>query len=355
MSQRFLKKDSLKSFVDALAADYSLYYIRKGTEGRLHLVEYRGELKGCVIGEVRPFEPLKNFFFCARERVVDGYDDSRQVKEADRKPFCILGAKNCDLKGLDILDYVFAQGEFKDPFYIRNRRNNLIIAADCTKSIETCFCLALGHKTYPEKNYDITVSELREGYVIEAATDKGERFLGKNEGLFGKVSQHHIDERDRIRKRTAEEVALNIRNNEIPNYTEYADIIKANLDSDIWQHEIEKCVECGCCNVICPTCHCFYLIDTAEDDKSEVRFKVWDSCMYKRFARVAGGANPRAHLWERLRNRFEKKFDYFPQVSGLFACTGCGRCYSGCPAKIDIRRILKELVAEKKTKKVKSV
>ena len=72
--------------------------------------------------------------------------------------------------------------------------------------------------------------------------------------------------------------------------------------------------------------------------------------MYKRFALVAGGANPRAHLQERLRNRFEKKFDYFPEVSGDYACTGCGRCFSGCPAKIDIRKILKELVTEKKAK-----
>ena len=72
--------------------------------------------------------------------------------------------------------------------------------------------------------------------------------------------------------------------------------------------------------------------------------------MYKRFARVAGGANPRAHLWERLRNRFEKKFDFFPEVSGHYACTGCGRCFSGCLAKIDIRKVLKDLVAEKKAK-----
>ena len=77
---------------------------------------------------------------------------------------------------------------------------------------------------------------------------------------------------------------------------------------------------------------------------------MWDACMYKRFARVAGGANARPHLWMRLRNRFEKKFDFFPGLAGVYACTGCGRCFSGCPGKIDIRRILKNLVAEKKAK-----
>jgi Fe-S oxidoreductase len=73
------------------------------------------------------------------------------------------------------------------------------------------------------------------------------------------------------------------------------------------------------------------------------RFRSWDSCLLKGFARVAGGANPRPQLANRLRNRFEKKFGYFPQTADLFACTGCGRCISACPAKIDIREIMKRL------------
>ena len=74
------------------------------------------------------------------------------------------------------------------------------------------------------------------------------------------------------------------------------------------------------------------------------RLRIWDSCMIKDFARVAGGANPREKLWMRLRNRFEKKFDFFPKVAGEYACTGCGRCIQACPAKIDIRKVLKKLV-----------
>jgi Fe-S oxidoreductase len=72
--------------------------------------------------------------------------------------------------------------------------------------------------------------------------------------------------------------------------------------------------------------------------------RIWDSCLIEEFAKVAGGANPRSKLWMRLRNRFEKKFDFFPKVADLYACTGCGRCISACPAKIDIRRVLKNLL-----------
>ena len=81
-----------------------------------------------------------------------------------------------------------------------------------------------------------------------------------------------------------------------------------------------------------------------KDEKRMARFRIWDSCMIKDYARVAGDANPRGKLYMRLRNRFEKKFEFFPEVADVYACTGCGRCVSACPAKIDIRKVLKELV-----------
>ena len=344
MKQKFLKKENFERFIGILADVYQVYYLQKDKKGSLHLTKFSDELKDIVVGEVRPFEPLKNFFFLTREKVVDGYRDSEKVKETSSKPFCILGVKNCDLSGFAILDYAFMDGDFKDPFYIKNRENNLIVAADCTKAIDTCFCHALGHQHYPEEHYDILLSELREGYLIEVATKKGSRLMEKQTGLFNNATQKHIDERDHIREHTGMEVEENIKEYEIPRHTDFKDIIKENLESEIWEREVENCVECGSCNVVCPTCHCFYLVDARQNNNKEVRYKIWDSCMYGRFALVAGGANPRSHLWMRLRNRFEKKFDFFPEVSGYYACTGCGRCFSGCPAKIDIRKILKDLV-----------
>ena len=76
-----------------------------------------------------------------------------------------------------------------------------------------------------------------------------------------------------------------------------------------------------------------------------MRGRNWDACLYKTFARVAGGANPRKHLYERLRNRFDKKFAFFPEVLDYFACTGCGRCIDACPGNIDLREVLKGLVS----------
>jgi formate hydrogenlyase subunit 6/NADH:ubiquinone oxidoreductase subunit I len=113
-----------------------------------------------------------------------------------------------------------------------------------------------------------------------------------------------------------------------------------------WQEASSTCVECGACNFVCPTCHCFLLSDD-NSNAGNSRSRIWDSCLYRTFARVAGGANPRRHLYERLRNRFDKKFDFFPQVIKCFACTGCGRCVEACPGKIDVREVLKAIAAGK--------
>jgi formate hydrogenlyase subunit 6/NADH:ubiquinone oxidoreductase subunit I len=102
------------------------------------------------------------------------------------------------------------------------------------------------------------------------------------------------------------------------------------------------CVECGGCNFICDTCHCFLLTDKKEGHINK-RLKLWDACLYANYARVAGGANPLKRRAQRLRFRFTKKFDFFVDNLGMPACCGCGRCIEVCPGKIDIREILKDL------------
>lgn len=294
-----------------------------------------------VIGEVRTFEPLKIFYLRSRGIVADGFEDT--VTRAEQKPYCIVGAKACDLKGFKVQDRVFRDDEYKDPFYIREREENLIISADCTSVIDTCYCLALHVNPYPEESFDINLSEMSAGFVAESGSEKGERLINENASLFQEAKAEHIAERDEQRKRITGEVKKNIKANDIPDQDRLKGVIEKNFNAPIWKEEAETCVECGACNMICPTCHCFLMYDQM-DAQRMARLRVWDSCMIKDFAQVAGGANPRDHLWMRLRNRFEKKFDYFPKIGDIYACTGCGRCISACPAKIDIRRVLKRLV-----------
>lgn len=336
----FLTKAGFEGFLGKLTDHYQVYVPAKKGEQRFFR-RYAGPAQDIVIGEVRPFEPLKTFFSRAREKVADGYKPD--VPHAQEKPFAIVGVKACDLKGFKIQDYVFQDPAFPDAFYIKNREQNFIVSADCTCAIETCFCIALGIKPHPQENFDINLSEVSDGFVVETGSEKGRAFIQKNNALFSSVIEKQVREKNEQRARVAGEVEANIKKNNIPTQDRFKGIMEKSFNSEIWTDEAKTCVECGACTTICPTCHCFLLYDQ-KDEKAMARFRVWDSCMFKGYARVAGGANPRPKLFMRLRNRFEKKFDFFPNVLQLCACTGCGRCVSACPAKIDIRKVLRKLV-----------
>ncbi|OGW74721.1 MAG: hypothetical protein A2Z72_07895 [Omnitrophica bacterium RBG_13_46_9] len=366
---RYISEDNFFALLGALRSDYEVYVPVKKGDKRFYkrfipptVQPIEGKKKDgevlkpaqtddIVIGEVRPVEPLKAFFYSAREVVAEGFKD--YIPHSTDKPFAIVGVKACDLKGFKVQDYVFSgkgrsdsgekDGDYRDPLYIKNREQNLIIASDCTCAINTCFCLALGIKPHPQEDFDINLSQIKGGFVVESGSPKGERLIKKHSSLFEEARQGYIAERERLRTGVIKEVEGNIKENHVPHQDLYKGIIAKNIESTIWPDKAKTCVECGACNVICPTCHCFLLYDQ-KDEKRMERLRIWDSCMIKDFARVAGGANPRPKLWMRLRNRFEKKFDFFPKAAGIYACTGCGRCISACPAKIDIRDVLKELV-----------
>jgi formate hydrogenlyase subunit 6/NADH:ubiquinone oxidoreductase subunit I len=337
---RYISKNNFSKLLDALKIDYDVYVPVKRDTERFYK-KYVNPEDSIVIGEVRPFEPLKAFFSRAREVVAE--DFKPDVPHSEDRPFAVLGVKACDLKGFKVQDHVFLDHDYKDPFYINSREKNLIISSDCTCAIETCFCLALDIKPYPRENFDLNLSPALGGFGVETGSGKGEALVKKYSFLFEEAKKEAKDERETGRARVIKEVEENIRKNDVPRQDSYKGIIERNYESDIWNDEAKACVECGACNTICPTCHCFLLYDQKDKDTMD-RMRVWDSCMIKDYARVAGGANPRKKLWMRLRNRFEKKFDFFPKIADVYACTGCGRCVSACPAKIDIRKVLKRLV-----------
>lgn len=339
----------LTSFLHSLEETYAVYVPEKKA-GRQHLARWSdgaaspdSALPHPVIGEVRSCEPLKAFYFKSRERVARGFGE--ELLTAEGKPACIVGAKGCDLAGFEVLDRVFLSEDCQDPFYQKKREECLLITADCTTAIETCFCLALGGKPWSEAGFDINLSEIDGGFLAESGSEKGAAVLQQSASLLSQAGEDAFRERDAQRKRVSQEVERNLSEHGIPGRERLAGAVARKYESPLWKEEASRCVECGACNVICPTCHCFLLCDQAAGSEPW-RLRLWDSCLLKDFARVAGGANPRARLWMRLRNRFEKKFDYFPKTGGIYACTGCGRCISACPAKIDIRAVLKRLAED---------
>ena len=337
MEAHFLTDSDLVSFLGWLEKRGGLYVTAKDDKGNVGLKPY-GETGDFTYPGVRAFQPLKPFFFSALEEVAEYPSTESPIKES--KPFTIIGATGCDLRAIEALDRVFLEGDFKDPFYEERRSKGLIIGIDCTEPLETCFCTLVGIKPYAEKNFDLGLAKIEGGYVVEVGSEKGKAVVEENKGLFKPATDNHISQRDGIRKKTTDTVEKQSKEFK-PADTWQAVMAKAYEDN-AWAKNVETCVECGACLFICPTCQCFLLYDQKTKDRYK-RLKMWDTCAYKSFARVAGGANPRDQLVERFKHRYYHKFDYFFKNYGFEACTGCGRCIVACPGEIDMRKVLKEI------------
>lgn len=339
MDLYFINKPNLDRLARSLSKTYKVFTPVKSGDNRFYKKMGEEGLEGALIGEIRAVEPLKSFYFPARTKVAEYF--SKESPDKKEKPLAIIGAKSCDLMSFKVMDYVYLQELFRDPSYVSKREETLIISSDCTCYGETCFCVAIGIMPYPAEGFDINLSELDGGYVAEIGSSKGEKIVKEWFKLF-QSAEPYVEKRDSNRKKLKEDLLEHVKKSRIPAKDSIQPAFKGKFDSILWEDVSKTCVECGACNMICPACHCFILMDQKRESGFE-RLRVWDSCLLMSFARVAGGANPRKLLAQRMRNRFDKKFNFFPEQIGKFGCTGCGRCIEACPGKIDIREVLSKL------------
>jgi len=336
----FLSVDRIGEFLRALAKDYALYIPQKD-EDHLHYVHLdMSRAQEVVLGEIRATEPLKSFFFPAKEKVARYFPDNSNGDNKDVKPLAIIGPKSCDLRSLDLLDRIYKEGDFLDPTYVQKRDQSLIIACDCTSCGPSCFCPLVNVEAYPQGNFDLAMAEVEGGWVVEVGSEKGAAIIANNAGLFAEAAPEKVRERNDKRQEVKELLAKNVEEFRVD--TAYEDLARNEVESPVWQETTKTCVECGACVLICPTCYCFLLADHT-DTEGYSRTRTWDTCQYAGFARVAGGANPRRLLSERLRHRYLHKFDYLQDSYGFYGCTGCGRCIQACMGKIDMRKVFKEI------------
>ena len=292
------------------------------------------------LGGIRQSQPFKSFINPIREKILG-------PGPGEKRPLVVAGVKGCDLSSLILQDFVYQGGDVEDPFYRENRKNMTIIAADCTYAKETCFCLAMEGAPYPRKYFDLSIASVDNYFLVEVGSPKGAKIADDFRMFFKPTPPHAANVRQSLRDKVTKQIEGFIRNRGTPDTVKIKGAVKKNYHrTDFWADMASTCVECGACNLACPTCHCFLLFDE-KDASGAKRFREWDACLYSTFARVAGDHNPRKHLHERLRNRLDKKFEFFPQVLNYFACTGCGRCIEACPGNIDIREVLKGLVLER--------
>ena len=332
----------LKPMLDAVSQQMELYVPKKS--GEFYVFSKYDPSAGQTVefNNIRACTPVKDFLFPVRElaAIYPGSIDPQQVK-----PFAIFGLKDCDLRSIEVLDKVFIEDDFKDPFYVKRREKMFIIASDCFEPGESCFCNVMSGKPFAGKGFDLNISQVQGGFIVETGSEKGGEFVKKHSNLFKTLPENALNEREKNRNETEKRLAE--QNADMKFDCPVREIFDNSEDSEVYDVEAKTCVECQACTRICPTCHCFYLYDTKQKEYF-AKMKMWDSCMRWAYAEVAGGANPRKVLGDRIKHRLMHKFVYFLDRYGLEMCIGCGRCVDAEAGKVDIREIIKKLYEEMK-------
>lgn len=332
-------KQELDQLVSALASRYRVFG-PVGLDGAvvLRAVRTAGELE---FGAAALDGSAKAAFFPQTEPLLY-YDRGTAVAPPGRdKPTAIIGIKPCDARSLLMLDKVFSTGKYRDVPWRRRQDDSLVIGLGCGQPLGTCFCNWLGSGPFSTEGSDIMLTDIGDAYVAESCTDKGERFLkAAFKSQVQRPSQSDLDKAGQVRSHAQQSLGP------ATDLTGVKAALAELWDSPLWDEVALECLSCAACAYLCPTCHCFDVQDeTAPGTTRGRRIRIWDTCMAALFTREASGHNPRAAARDRMRQRVMHKFSYFVDNFGETACVGCGRCTRLCPVNLDIRDVLKKVLA----------
>ncbi|HTY44508.1 MAG TPA: 4Fe-4S dicluster domain-containing protein [Patescibacteria group bacterium] len=339
----YIEVSALDNFAQALCKSYAVFspFAKDPrSPGTDYSYARLSENTPSVFNPYRCIEPLKAFFTHPLQKVAGYFGNDDQAALSEKT--VIFGVKACDIAGHKIQDFVFLEGVDVDAAYAFKREQTILIAGDCTDFKDVCHCLAWDILPHPLEGFDLSLSPLNDGFLVEVGSKKGQELIEAHPSYFTPAKESQISVRRVKREGLQERLKRHLfPQNLVPKDSVQA-LMRQGYNVDTWHQFMLTCVECGGCNFICDTCHCFLLNDKPQGQVNS-RLRLWDSCQYANYARVAGGANPLKTRTQRLRFRFTKKFDFFVDNLGMPACCGCGRCIEVCPGKIDIREVLKDV------------
>ena len=279
-----------------------------------------------------PTTPLKTFLIPVKENVVK--------ESATSKPRVILGVPACDLKALKLLDKIYQDEGLADPFYRDNRARTILIGTDCYEVGPNCHCTAYGIEPVVTEDADISLTAIGDHVRLKSLNSRGEAFLKDilGSGKWPEREESAAEQEGIASKRERAGRQLETYHQGLPDLKSSQEKIRRSGEG-VWKKYAEKCVVCGACAVICPSCNCFLLIDRKQLEK----VRSWDACQYPSFERVAGGEDPLKKHSVRFQNRYLCKYLFKPEKFGLLACTGCGRCIDACIGKINKNEVVRAL------------
>jgi len=271
--------------------------------------------------------PPKKYFFPQRETLFS-FDVAKGVftETSTAKPKIIIGVAPYDLVALLHMDEVFKEAK-SDPYYAEKRNSSIIIGINIQRMTKWNFSAVMGCATI-DHGYDLMLTDLGAKYAVEIGSSKGEQLLAK---YAKNVRDAYANEVQMVGRKKHEimnmgQQKLDFSPDLIP------ELLNQNYsNSQFWEKHSEKCLACGSCVLVCPTCYCFDVRDNPDLtlERGE-RVRTWDGCLLEDFAKVASGENFRPTKPARYRHRYFKKGKYLFDRFGFISCVGCGRCGSNC-------------------------
>jgi sulfhydrogenase subunit beta (sulfur reductase) len=275
---------------------------------------------------LRTILPPKKFFYPPHETLFQ-FSGSK-VEEVLPSPerIVLFGVRPCDLAGLAIMDQIFSAAP-ADSHYAARRQCVAIVGLSCMPD-KHCFCKSMGTDK-PTKGYDLFLTDIGQSYFLQVSTPLGASILEGADFLLNVVEDDKSRFHQFWQKRDAS-FSNGFEGTSLPV------VMDMEWDNPLWDELGNRCLSCGNCTPVCPTCYCFDMLDFTElSGDAGGRTREWDSCQFVGFAKVAGEYNFRPGPVDRLKFWYRHKLHGFHDAYGLPTCVGCGRCTVSCPAGID--------------------
>ncbi len=291
-----------------------------------------------------PYYPPKRYVLPHIQRMlkvrVNG--EIRIEPTYEERKRAIFGIRSCDVAGIYHLDRLFLGGPYRDIYYDQFRKNLFLVNMVCTDPEQDidddCFCVCADTGPAARDHFDLQLMDLGDEFLAVAGSAAGEAFFAHS--IFKKATPRQVSRRreilDRVRKRFKNANSW------------YAAAIRyvstGQVSEETWEMVGNRCLECGGCTYVCPTCNCFTVTDRKSGDDEIERLRLWDSCALSGFTRMAGGHNPRKAVHDRRNRRFFRKLaHYYVQRELSVGCVGCGRCVSVCHGDVGMPSVVEIL------------
>ncbi len=301
------------------------------------------DIKRINLSSEKTVNSPKEIFYPQLDTMME-YNDKGEIKETvENSKKLVFGVRPCDFHAIAHQDHFFSK-DYEDKYYLSRRDDSLIVVIGCNQPPlpNECFCTSVGTGPFLTEKFDIQLVDLGDYYLVEIGNEKGADFVNKHEKYFSAPFRDEIKHAESTKLEAEENVTLKV------NFNKALQIMKTEeIPQDNLERIAERCIECGACVYVCPTCTCFDVFDDMKDGQG-VRCRIWDTCVFSGYTKEASGHNPGAKKEYRAARRYEHKLKYDTLESGISGCIGCGRCLHSCPVDIGMSNFIKEITTNQK-------